>query len=115
MFEVDRSIVILRPKLSFYNWYITLPEHSEERYLQLGEYVHSYMLEKTEVELLPSEIITDDMAHAIFEKELMLYEIDFQHWPSNRKKVDNLIEWFDIQVVPLVIDTLKSDLNKHWL
>ena len=107
--------MILRPTLAFYDWYVSLPEHSDERYLELGEYVHSYLLPKTEVELQPSEIITDDLAHAIFEKELMLYEIDSQYWPQKRTKVDDLIEWFDIQVVPLVIDTLDGDINKHWL
>jgi hypothetical protein len=73
------------------------------------------MLPKIEAEEPPSEIIPDDLAHAIFEWELMLHEIDHQYWPPNRTKVDNLIEWFEVQVVPLVVDTSEDELNRHRL
>jgi hypothetical protein len=72
-------------------------------------------LPKIETKEPPSEIIPDDLAHAIFEWELMLHEVDDQYWPPNRNKVDYLIEWFEIQVVPLVIDTSEGELNRDGL
>ena len=115
MFEVDRSIVVVRPTLAFYNWYVSLPDSPKETYAELREYTHSYMLPKMEAKEPASEIIPDDLAHAIFEWELMLHEIDDQYWPPNRDKVDYLIEWFEIQVVPLVLDTLEGELNRYGL
>lgn len=115
MFEVDRSIVVVRPTLAFYDWYVSLPDSPKETYAELREYTHSYMLPKMEAKEPPSEIIPDDLAHAIFEWELMLHEIDDQYWPPNRDKVDYLIEWFEIQVVPLVLDTLEGELNRYGL
>jgi|GEM_PF-767656 len=115
MFEVDRSIVVVRPTLAFYDWYISLPDTPKETFAAFREYTHSYMLPKIETKEPPSEIIPDDLAHAIFEWELMLHEIDDQYWPPNRDKVDYLIEWFEIQVVPLVIDTSEGELNRHGL
>lgn len=115
MFEVDRSIVVVRPTLAFYDWYISLPDTPKETFAAFREYTHSYMLPKIETRDPPSEIIPDDLAHAIFEWELMMHEIDHQHWPPNRNKVENLIEWFEIQVVPLVIDTSEGELNRHGL
>jgi hypothetical protein len=32
----------------------------------------------------------------------MLRDIDDQHWPKNRTRIDDLLEWFEIQVVPLL-------------
>jgi hypothetical protein len=115
MFEVDRSILVVRPTQAFYDWYISLPDSPKESFAELRESTHSYMLPKIVANKPPSEIIPDDLAHAIFEWELMLHEIDHQYWPPNRTKVDNLIEWFEIQVVPLVVDTIEDELTRHRL
>lgn len=40
-------------------------------------------------------------------------EIDDQYWPTNRNMIDSLLEWFEIQVVPLVIDTSDDELERH--
>lgn len=115
MFEVNRSIVVVRPTLAFYDWYITLPDSPKETFASLREYAHSYMLPKVETKEPPSEIIPDDLAHAIFEWELVMHEVDDQYWPPNRNRVDYLIEWFEIQIVPLVIDTSGDELNRDGL
>lgn len=115
MFEVDRSIVIVRPTQAFYDFYVSLPDSARETFAEVREYTHSYLLPKIETKEPPSSLIPDGLAHTIFEWELMLREIDDQHWPKNRTKVDDLLEWFEIQVVPLVVDTLDDELNKHLL
>ncbi|CAB1055938.1 hypothetical protein D1BOALGB6SA_672 [Olavius sp. associated proteobacterium Delta 1] len=43
MFEVDRSIVVVRPTLAFHDWYISLPDSPKETFAGLREYTHSYM------------------------------------------------------------------------
>ena len=115
MFEVDRSIVVVRPTQAFYDLYKSLPDSPKKTYATVREEAHSYMLPKIETKESPSTVIPDGLAHTIFEWELMLREIDDQHWPKNRTKVDDLLEWFEIQVVPLVVDTLDDELNKHLL
>jgi len=111
MFEVDRSIVVVRPTQAFYDFYVSLPDSARETFAEVREYTHSYLLPKIETKEPPSSLIPDGLAHTIFEWELMLREIDDQHWPKNRTKVDDLLEWFEIQVVPLVVDTLTTNLT----
>jgi len=115
MFEVDRSIVVVRPTQAFYDWYTSLPDSPKETYAAVREHTHSYMLPKLEAKEPASTVIPDGLAHSIFEWELMLREIDHQYWPPNRTKVDDLLEWFEIQVVPLVVDTSEDELNRHRL
>lgn len=113
MFEVDRSIVVVRPTQAFYDWYVSLPDSPIETFAEVREETHSYLLPKIETKVPSSSIIPDDLAHTIFEWELMLRMIDDKHWPPNRTKIDDLLEWFEIQVVPLVVDTLEDDLNRQ--
>ena len=103
MFEVDRSIVVVRPTQAFYDFYVSLPDSPRETFAEVRENAHSYLLAKIETKEPPSSVIPDGLAHAIFEWELMLREIDDQHWPKERTKIDDLLEWFEIQVVPLVV------------
>ena len=114
MFEVDRSIIIVRPTMAFYDWYISIPDTPKLTFAELREESHSYMVQKIEMIAPPSKLISDELAHGIFERELMLNGIDYPHWPKDRSKVEYFIEWFEIQVIPLVLDTLDSELKK-WL
>ena len=113
MFEVERSIVVAKPTQAFYDFYLSMPDSPRETFSAVREEMHSYLLPKIETKEPASSVIPDGLAHAIFEWELMLREIDHQHWPPNRTKVDNLLEWFEIQVVPLVIDTSEDEINRH--
>lgn len=113
MFEVNRSIVVVRPTHAFYDWYMSLPNSRKETYAVFREESHSYLFPKIETKESPSTLISDDLAHAIFEWELMLHEIDHQHWPPNRTRIDDLLEWFEIQVVPLIVDTSEDELNRQ--
>lgn len=115
MFEVDRSIVVVRPTQAFYDLYTSLSESPYETYAEIREHSHSYLLPKIETKEPPSSLIPDDLAHAILECELMLREIDDQYWPPDRARVDALLELFEIQVVPLVVDTSEDELNRHRL
>ena len=113
MFEVNRSIVVVRPTQAFYDFYTSLPDSPAMTYAEVREDINSYMLPKLETKDPPSTVIADGLAHTIFEWELMLREIDHQYWPPNRTRVDDLLEWFEIQVVPLVVDTSEDELNRH--
>lgn len=113
MFEVDRSIVVVRPTQEFYDFYASIPDSPRETFSAVREDMHAYLLPKMETKEPASSFISDDLAHTIFEWELMLREIDDLHWPPNRTKVDDLLEWFEIQVVPLVVDTSKDEINRH--
>ena len=113
MFEVDRSIAVVRPTQAFYDWYKSLPDFPEETYAAIRENSHSYLLPRIETKEPPSTVISDDLAHSIFEWELILREIDHQYWPPNRTSIDELLEWFEIQIVPLVVDTSEKEINRH--
>ena len=112
MFEVNRSVVVLRPTQAFYDFYTSLPKKTLESYAVVREETHSYLLPKIDTKERASKIIPDTLAHSIFEWELMLREIDHQHWPKDRTRADDLLEWFEIQVVPLVVDTSEDELKK---
>ncbi|MBC8392195.1 hypothetical protein [Desulfobacula sp.] len=113
MFEVNRSIAIVRPTQAFYDLYKSLPDFPGETYATIREYSHSYLLPRIETKEPPSTVISDDLAHSIFEWELILREIDHKYWPQNRTSIDELLEWFEIQIVPLVVDTSEKELNRY--
>jgi len=103
----------VRPTQAFYDWYVLLPDFPKETFAAVREDTHSYLLPKIETKEPSSIVIPDELAHTIFEWELMLREIDNEYWPPNRTKIDDLLEWFEIQVVPLVVDTSEDDLNRQ--
>ncbi|MBW1786307.1 MAG: hypothetical protein JRK53_06760 [Deltaproteobacteria bacterium] len=113
MFEVNRSIAVVRPTQAFYDWYVSLPDSTKETFAAVREDRQSYLLPKIETKVSSSEIISDELAHTIFEWELILRGIDDEYWPTNRTKIDNLLEWFEIQIVPLVVDTSEDDLSRQ--
>ncbi len=115
MFEVDRSIVVVRPTQAFYDFYTSLPDSTVETFAAVREDTHAYLLPKIETKEPPSSFIPDGLAHTIFEWELMLREIDHQHWPKNRNRVGDLLEWFEIMVVPLVVDTSEDELTRQMM
>ena len=113
MFEVNRSIAVVRPTQAFYDWYVSLPDTPKETFAEVREDRHSYLLPKIEANEPPSKIISDGLAHTIFEWELMLRLIDVEYWPADRTKIDNLLEWFEIQIVPLIVDTSEDNLSRQ--
>ena len=113
MFEVNRSIAVLRPTQAFYDWYVLLPDSPKDTFAAVREETHSYLLPKIETKEPSSKVIPDELAHTIFEWELILREIDDENWPPSRTKTSDLLEWFEIQIVPLVVDTSEDDLNRH--
>ena len=49
MFEVNRSIVVLKPTQTFYNFYTSLPDFSTMTYDEVCEDINSYMIPKSEM------------------------------------------------------------------
>lgn len=110
MYEVDRSLALVRPKEPFQKWLNGLPHNDLELELDtMRADCTAFLLAEA---LEPEECVAriDEMYEKIFEMELGSWCDDRSLWPQDRS-LKTFWEWFDVEIHSLVIDTLDEDIQ----
>lgn len=109
-YVVERSIVVLKPKLPFLEWINTKLAISDETTLSLENIridCNSYLIpEVTEIEDGISYV--DEIYEALFQLELASWSEDESTWPTELS-LKMFWEWFDIEISPTLIDLTEDD------
>jgi len=103
MLEINRSLIILKPKQPFLAWIRTLD--NEDKDLTLEE-----LAEDSTAYLIP-EVWQDSDQHrllesycdVLFEEQLAGWWIDETAWPQKRN-VNMFLDWFEVEFHSLVFD-----------
>jgi len=102
MFEIDRSLIVVKPKQPFLDWAQTVDYQEGLTLEQVREDATAY--------LIPEPWDKDEQAEIlkwcyefIFEAELESWYTDPDLWPQHRD-LETFREWFDVEFHSLVFD-----------
>ncbi|GGY09828.1 VacJ [Paludibacterium paludis] len=112
MFEVNRSVAVLRPTTLFHTWLTALPGGAGAPSLDVLRAAGNAML-------IPPADDTDDargfvLTHwaELFEAELADWCEDTAAWPAARSEA-MFAAWFDIDIHPVLTDLVKEPLERE--
>ena len=112
MFQIDRSLAIIKPKQPFVDWANSVVDEEEQ-------YSISDFSTDCSVILLPvvdsdedAEAFIKDIFQDLFELELSSWIVVDDMWPENRT-YKMFLEWFDVEFHSMVFDSLKDDIEKE--
>jgi hypothetical protein len=111
MFQLNRSVAIIKPKQPFVDWANSVVDEDEQ-------YSISDFSTDCSVILLPvvdsdedAETLIKDMFQDLFELELSSWIVIDEMWPENIT-YKMFMEWFGIEFHSMVFDSLKDDIEK---
>ncbi|MDH3568067.1 MAG: hypothetical protein OEM61_12045 [Desulfobacteraceae bacterium] len=112
MFQINRSVAIIKPKQPFVDWANSVMDEDEQ-------YSISDFNSDCSVILLPV-VDSDEHAEAFIKKKFQdLFELELSSWivvddmwPEN-KTYKMFQEWFDVEFHSMVFDLLQSDIEKE--
>ncbi|MEL6543218.1 MAG: hypothetical protein AAFQ82_01250 [Myxococcota bacterium] len=109
MNRVNRCVVVIRPLAPYLEW---ASKVSDDEFLDEEDaevLASAYLLPDLEDED-DAEALLARNAATIFEGELSQWHDDRSSWPESRD-FDTLLQWFAIDLVPLVMDIAGQDLK----
>jgi len=111
MFQLNRSVAIIKPKQPFVDWANSVVDEDEQ-------YSISDFSTDCSVILLPvvdsdedAEALIKDMFQDLFELELSSWIVIDEMWPENIN-YKMFMEWFSVEFHSMVFDSLKDDIEK---
>jgi len=112
MAEVNRCLIIVKPKQSFLNWLRSVePDDKDLQFEDINKDVTAYLVPEVET-LDEQEEIIDWCAEFVFERELWSWYTDEDLWPVGRNAA-MFREWFDIEFHSLVDDVVGDIPLQH--
>lgn len=111
MFQLNRSVAIIKPKQPFVDWANSVVDEDEQH--SIADFITD-----CSVILLPvvdsdedAEALIKDMFQDLFELELSSWIVIDEMWPENIT-YKMFMEWFDVEFHSIVFDSLKDDIEK---
>ena len=112
MYEVNRSVAILKPRQPFLDWLQRLPGHLDGK-LELAQ-----MQRDCNALLIPAaddyETAEDFVRHhyrALFSAELADWCDDYAFWPELSPQL--FLEWFDVEIHSVLTDLVDAELERE--
>jgi hypothetical protein len=107
MYQVDRSVAVIKPRQAFLEWLKNMPGYDLDLTLDQLRMDCTVLLIPEFGE--PEEAVNyiDDIYLEIFEAELGSWNEDEATWPAGRS-LRLFWEWFDVELHSTVIDTLEE-------
>ena len=110
--QVNRIVVILRPKLPFLNWISGVEPGLRLTLAELRREQDALLLTIPEIEsTLGAKAWAFRNWDMLFDKSLFDWYTDEQYWPKSRD-LALFQEWFDVEWHPIVWDLSQSNLTK---
>ena len=112
MAEVNRCLIIVKPKQPFLDWLRSVePDDKDLQFEDINEDLTAYLVPEVET-LDEQEEIIDWCAEFVFERELWSWYTDEDLWPVGRN-APMFREWFDIEFHSLVDDVVGDIPLQH--
>ena len=114
MYEVNRSVVVIKPKQPLFHWLNTLPFDQEDAPLTL----ENLRQDCNALLVPPVEAFADSRDFIrphwrdIFEAELADWDQDESVWPE--KRTPNLFQqWFEVEIHSVLTDLVTAPLSRE--
>jgi hypothetical protein len=103
MSEINRSLVILKPKQPFLDWARTLDDEDKDLTLeQLAEDSIAYLIPEVWQDS-DQQLLLESYYDVLFEKQLEGWWTDEADWPKKRS-LKMFLDWFEFEFHSLVFD-----------
>ena len=103
MSEINRSLVILRPKQPFLDWGMALDDEDKNFTLeQLAEDSTAYLIPEV-WDASDQEELLESYYDVLFEQQLVGWWTDETAWPQKRN-LKMFLDWFEVEFHSLVFD-----------
>ena len=110
MSEINRSLVILKPKQPFLDWARTLDDGDEEFTLeQLAEDSTAYLIPEIWQDS-DQQSLLESYYEVLFDEQLAGWWIDETNWPKNRD-LKMFLGWFEVEFHSLVFDLCEEPIR----
>ena len=110
MSEINRSLVILKPKQPFLDWTRTLDDEDEEFTLeQLAEDSTAYLIPELWQDS-DQQSLLESYYEVLFEELLAEWWTDEVEWPKKRD-LKMFLDWFEVEFHSLVFDLCEEPIR----
>ena len=108
MYEINRSLAIIKPKQQFLDWLMTCIDPVPEITLEeLRRDATALLIPECDDEESALQFVYSNFSE-LFERELEDWVVDEGLWPAGRT-LKLFKEWFDIEVHSMVTDMVEDD------
>lgn len=110
MSEINRSLVILKPKQPFLDWARTLDDEDKNLTLeQLAEDSTAYLIPELWQDSDQQELL-ESYYDVLFEEQLAGWWTDEADWPQKRD-LKKFLAWFEVEFHSLVFDLCEEPIR----
>ncbi|NNM83290.1 MAG: hypothetical protein HKL98_11910 [Burkholderiales bacterium] len=108
MYEINRSLAIIKPKQQFQEWLATCIDPAPDVTLEeLRKDATALLIPEFDDEESALQFVYSNFG-ALFERELEDWVVDESLWPASRS-LKLFKEWFDIEIHSMVTDMVEDD------
>jgi len=114
MYEVNRSIAIIRPKAPFLQWLCGLPgsfDASELTLDVLGQSSNALLIPPADDRTSLIDFVLQHY-HSLFQAELADWCEDQSYWPQQLTPA-LFTQWFEIEIHPVLTDIVDTELARE--
>ena len=107
MLEINRSVLIVKPKQPYLDWANSLPNPTPVTLEQLRDDCSAYLVREI-MDPAEEQTVLKDCYREIFDAALFGWVMDQELWPKKRD-LKMFKQWFDVEFHSLVFDLCESD------
>jgi hypothetical protein len=110
MFEIDRTVLVVKPKQPFLDWVHSLDDESKDFTLDNArEDCTAYLVPEIQDDLEQRQVL-EWCYELLFEEELEGWHTESKDWPQNRN-LKMFLDWFDVEFHSLVFDLCDNQIR----
>ena len=103
MFEINRAVLVVKPKQPFLAWAHSLDDESKDLTLErLREDCTAYLIPEIQFDSEQHQVL-GRCFELLFEEELEAWHTEPKDWPQYRN-LEMFLEWFEVEFHSLVFD-----------
>jgi hypothetical protein len=109
MFDIDRSLMVVRPKQAFFDWVQSVNYEPNLTLARVRDDPSAYLIPEL-MEDSEEATILEWCYEGVFEAELEAWYTDTELWPRERN-LKMFLEWFEVEFHSLVCDLLDTPIQ----
>ena len=109
MSEINRSLLILKPKQPFLDWILTLDNDQDLTLEEVHQDSTSYLIPEIWQDS-DEQVILKSYYDVLFEEQLEAWWTDEADWPKKRN-LKMFLAWFEVEFYSLVLDLCEEPIR----
>ena len=111
MYEINRTIAIIKPKQPYLDWARRMSDPIEITLQELRQDCTAVLLPEV-ADDIQTETIVNMLAPELFAIELAAWDVQEDAWPEARDAA-TFRAWFDVELHSVVLDTVRAPIRRE--